>query len=77
MGERTLLFSDVVASTELVRRLGDVAAAQLWASHDRRARDLMMLHRGREIDRTDGFFLLFDEAADAALLCAGIPQGIE
>jgi hypothetical protein len=26
----------------------------------------MMLYRGREIDRTDGFFLLFDDAGDAA-----------
>ena len=62
----TLLFTDVVDSTLLVERLGDARAAQVWAEHDRRARELMVRHHGREIDRTDGFFLLFDAAADAA-----------
>ena len=66
MTPRALLFTDVVDSTSLVERLGDERAAQVWAEHDRRARDLMALHHGREIDRTDGFFLLFDAAADAA-----------
>ncbi len=61
-----LLFTDVVDSTLLVERLGDERAAQVWAAHDRCARDLMALHQGREIDRTDGFFLLFDAVADAA-----------
>ena len=62
----TLVFTDVVDSTLLVERLGDERAAQVWAAHDRCARDLMAVHLGREIDRTDGFFLLFDSTADAA-----------
>ena len=66
MTELALLFTDVVDSTRLVERLGDARAAELWAEHDRRARDLLARHHGREIDRTDGFFLLFDAAADAA-----------
>ncbi len=66
MTPRALLFTDVVDSTLLVERLGDARAAELWAEHDRRARDLLALHHGREIDRTDGFFLLFDTAAEAA-----------
>ncbi len=66
MTERSLLFTDVVDSTLMVERLGDARAAQLWAEHDRRARDLLALHRGREINRSDGFFLLFDAASDAA-----------
>ena len=63
---RTLLFTDLVDSTLLVERLGDARAAEVFAEHDRRARDLLAHHRGREIDRTDGFFLLFGDAADAA-----------
>jgi predicted ATPase/class 3 adenylate cyclase len=63
---RTLLFIDLVDSTALTQRLGDDAAAQLWAQHDRIARDLAAGFRAREIDRTDGFFLLFDYTADAA-----------
>ena len=61
-----LLFTDVVDSTLLVERLGDARAAEVWAEHDRRARELLARHRGREIDRTDGFFLLFDDAGEAA-----------
>ena len=41
-------------------------ALALWTEHDRRARDLLRLHHGREIDRADGFLLMFDTAADAA-----------
>ena len=66
VADRTLLFSDVVDSTALVERIGDQRAAELWAEHDRRSRDLLALHRGVEIDRSDGFFLLFEDARDAA-----------
>jgi predicted ATPase/class 3 adenylate cyclase len=64
--EATLVFTDIVGSTRLVEQLGDAAAADLWARHDRSVRDLLHRHRGREIDRTDGFFALFDRASDAA-----------
>jgi predicted ATPase/class 3 adenylate cyclase/Tfp pilus assembly protein PilF len=66
MTERALLFTDVVDSTRLAERLGDARAAEVWASHDRRARDLLARYKGREIGRADGFFLLFDDPADAA-----------
>ena len=63
---RALLLTDVVDSTKLFEELGDVAAAALWAEHDRAARDLLHSWRGREIDKTDGMLLLFDAASDAA-----------
>ncbi len=66
MTGHALIFTDVVDSTLLVERLGDERAALLWADHDRRARDLLARHHGREIDRSDGFFLLFDDPRDAA-----------
>ena len=66
MTTAALLFTDLVDSTGLVERVGDERAAQLWAEHDRRARELLAVHHGREIDRSDGFFLLFDAVADAA-----------
>ncbi len=40
--------------------------ADVWAAHDRVARDLLPVWRGREIDKTDGMLLLFESAADAA-----------
>ena len=63
---RALLFTDLVDSTQLVQRVGDDAAAAWWTEHDRRARQLLERHHGLEIDRSDGFFLLFDAVADAA-----------
>jgi len=63
--ERALLLTDLVESTRLTESLGDAAAMALWAAHDRAARDRLDAWRGREIDKSDGFLLLFDRAADA------------
>jgi predicted ATPase/class 3 adenylate cyclase/tetratricopeptide (TPR) repeat protein len=60
-----LLLTDLVDSAALAERLGDAAMARLSRQHDRMARDLLHQWRGREIDKTDGFLLLFDAAADA------------
>ncbi len=60
-----LLLTDVVDSTKLSERLGDQAMAEVWAAHDRVARDLLPPWRGREIDKTDGMLLLFEQPADA------------
>ena len=62
---RALLLTDVVDSTRLTEELGDAAMARLWVAHDRVARDLLPAWRGREIDKTDGMLLLFDDIADA------------
>jgi predicted ATPase/class 3 adenylate cyclase/Tfp pilus assembly protein PilF len=76
MTTRALVFTDVVDSTRLVERLGDERAAEVWAQHDRRARELIAAHRGREIDRTDGFFLLFDDALDAVRFALDYHQAL-
>ncbi|VTU39036.1 hypothetical protein H6CHR_05372 [Variovorax sp. PBL-H6] len=62
---RALLLCDLVASTHLIERLGDAAAAELMARHDRIARDLLVAHGGREIDKSDGFLLLFERPVEA------------
>ena len=62
---RALLLTDVVDSTKLSERLGDEAMAEVWAGHDRLARDLLPRWHGREIDKTDGMLLLFELASDA------------
>jgi len=66
MPQFTLLLTDIVDSTLIGERLGEARASELFAEHDRRARDLLDRHRGREVDRTDGFLLVFDDSADAA-----------
>ncbi len=63
--ERALLLTDVVDSTRIAVELGDVAGAELWATHDRRARDLLRRWRGREIDKSDGMLVMFDSVGDA------------
>ena len=62
---KALLLTDVVDSTRLSEMLGDSAMAEIWAAHDRVARSLLAPWRGREIDKTDGMLLLFDNCADA------------
>jgi predicted ATPase/class 3 adenylate cyclase/Flp pilus assembly protein TadD len=74
--ERALLLTDVVDSTKIAERLGDAGTAALWARHDRLARDLLVGHRGREIDKTDGFLLLFGSAADAVAYAVAYHRAI-
>ncbi len=62
----TLVQVDIVDSTALGEKLGDDAMSSLWAEHDRAARDLLVQWKGQEIDKSDGFLLLF-ETPDAAL----------
>jgi TolB-like protein/class 3 adenylate cyclase/tetratricopeptide (TPR) repeat protein len=62
---RTLLLCDLVASTRLVERVGDSTAAELFARHDRIARNLLSAFSGREIDKSDGFLLLFERPIEA------------
>ncbi|HEY6940211.1 putative peptide modification system cyclase [Dokdonella sp.] len=62
---RTLVLSDLVDSTALVERLGDQRAADLIRKHDRLARSLVQQHGGREIDKTDGFLLVFERPIQA------------
>ena len=60
-----LLLIDLVDSAALSAQFGDTAMTAVWAAHDRLARDLLRDWRGREIDKTDGFLLLFKQAPDA------------
>ncbi|MEO5771646.1 MAG: NB-ARC domain-containing protein, partial [Burkholderiaceae bacterium] len=62
---RALLLTDVVDSTKLSEEIGDAAMAQVWAGHDRVARDLLPGCHGREIDKTDGMLFMFERASDA------------
>src|ERR1700685_4545326 len=57
---RTLLICDLAESTAMVEKLGDLRTAELMRRHDRLSRDLLQRHGGREIDKTDGFLMLFE-----------------
>ena len=66
----TVLFTDIVGSTEKAVSLGDQRWASLLDSHDRTVRDTLAHFRGREINTTgDGFVASFDGPA-RAIRCA-------
>jgi class 3 adenylate cyclase len=66
----TLLFTDIVGSTERAASLGDRAWRTLLDAHDRAVRDQLRRFRGREINTTgDGFLASFDGPA-RAIRCA-------
>jgi putative peptide modification system cyclase len=62
---RALVLCDLVDSTALLEELGDQAAAELMRRHDRLSRALLQRHGGQEIDKTDGFLILFERPAQA------------
>jgi class 3 adenylate cyclase len=68
-GERvlaTLLFTDIVGSTQLVERLGDQRWKRLLADHDRLIAEAVDHYRGRIVQTTgDGVFARFDGAGRA------------
>jgi class 3 adenylate cyclase/alpha-beta hydrolase superfamily lysophospholipase len=66
----TLLFTDIVGSTERAAAMGDQAWRSLLDAHDRTVRDHLRRFRGREINTTgDGFLASFDGPA-RAIRCA-------
>jgi class 3 adenylate cyclase len=66
-GIRTVMFTDIVGSTELTQRLGDEAGMALVQLHDRVVRDALRETAGREIKHTgDGIMASFFSAAAAA-----------
>ena len=66
----TILFTDLVGSTERARELGDRAWSELLEQHYAQVRQELDRFRGEEIDTVgDGFFALFDGPA-RAIRCA-------
>ena len=62
----TVLFTDVVGSTDLAARLGDARWLELRAAHDEVVRRHLAAYRGREVATTgDGFLATFDGPARA------------
>jgi pimeloyl-ACP methyl ester carboxylesterase len=79
----TVLFTDIVDSTERAGALGDSKWRQLLAAHDERAREEIVRHRGTYVKSTgDGLLARFDGPARAVRCARSIgravrPLGIE
>jgi class 3 adenylate cyclase len=66
----TVLFTDIVGSTDLAARMGDARWLELRSAHDDLVRRSLGAFRGREIATTgDGFLATFDGPA-RAIKCA-------
>src|SRR5262249_33132425 len=69
----TILFTDLVGSTDRARELGDAAWASLLRRHNQVVRGLLDRHGGVEVDTAgDGFLALFDGPARAIRCGLGV-----
>ena len=73
----TILFTDIVGSTDLAVSLGDREWQRLVAAHHAAVRRELRRFRGREVDTAgDGFFAVFDQPAQAIRAAEAIVAAI-
>ena len=73
----TVLFTDIVGSTQIAQELGDRRWRELLSRHHRIVRRELRRFRGREIDTAgDGFFAAFQRPEDAVRAAAAITEGV-
>jgi class 3 adenylate cyclase len=73
----TVLFTDIVGSTEIAAELGDKRWRDLVRRHHAIVRHELKRFRGRELDTAgDGFFARFDRPADAIRCACAISDGV-
>jgi class 3 adenylate cyclase len=74
----TVLFTDIVGSTERARELGDRGWHEVLDEHHTRVRGVLEQYRGRELDTAgDGFFASFDGPARAIRAACAIREGVQ
>jgi class 3 adenylate cyclase len=72
---RAIMVTDIVGSTELTARLGDLAALELVRVHDALVRRGLATHDGREVKHTgDGIMAVFESVANAVRAAADIQR---
>jgi class 3 adenylate cyclase len=73
----TVLFTDIVGSTEKMSELGDAGWRELLERHHAVVRSQLTRGRGREVDTaSDGFFAAFDGPARAVRCARAIVDGV-
>ena len=76
-GTRTVLFTDIVGSTDMTQRLGDELALTLLQVHDRIVRAALSATSGREVKHTgDGIMAVFNSAASAVRCGMSVQQDL-
>jgi len=75
---RTIMFTDIVDSTAMTARLGDVRAVEMVRAHDAMVRRALNGRGGREVKHTgDGIMASFEEAASGVDCARAIQQAFE
>lgn len=73
----TLLFTDLVGSTDLLEELGEEGAEELRGTHFALLRDAVSAHRGSEVKNLgDGLMAVFGSAVDAVACALAIQRGV-
>ena len=62
---KILVYTDLVDSTKILSLLGDAKSMKLSVQHDETVRKLIQQFYGTEIEKTDGFCILFHEIGKA------------
>ena len=76
-GTVTMLFTDLVGSTEMLDRLGDDLAEQLRRAHFRLLRGAVASRGGQEVKNLgDGLMVIFPSAVDAIACAVGMQQAV-
>ena len=76
-GVRTVLFTDIVDSTELTSRFGDDATMAMLAIHDQVVREALRGNGGREVKHTgDGIMAAFISPAAAVRGACEVQKGL-
>jgi uncharacterized protein (TIGR00369 family) len=74
----TVLFSDIVKSTERAAELGDAGWAQLLERHHDAVRNQLRVFKGTEVKTTgDGFLAIFDSPGQAIQAARAIRDGVQ
>ena len=74
----TVLFTDIVGSTEIAFELGDRKWRELVSDHNAKCRALIRRFHGREVDNAgDGFFATFDGPARAVRCALAISEAVK
>ena len=74
---RTVMFTDIVGSTDLTQRFGDQVAMEFLHVHDSIVRDALASCKGREVKHTgDGIMASFISAAGAVRCAARIQHAM-
>ncbi|MGH9073711.1 MAG: adenylate/guanylate cyclase domain-containing protein, partial [Acidimicrobiales bacterium] len=74
---QTLLFTDLVGSTDRLRQLGDAGWSALLDRHHSAVRAVLAAHEGREVDTAgDGFLACFDSPTAAVRAAARVVERV-